>query len=387
MASNINRRRFFRTNAAMGLSASAAVVTPTMAALATGQPSPKLYYGPTPGIAKLDSNENPFGPSQSALEAMQTATHQGAYYSEDSIPWLKAMIAERHGVTPDHISLGSGSSSLLCSLSVAMTKKGHILAPDLFWDTTAQAGVRQGGKIMRLPKTPNLLLDLDAMEQAINPRTGMVHITNPNNPTGQLLDTNKLRDFCLRATKKTTVLVDEAYNEITDNPEFNSMIPLVKAGHNLIVARTFSKLYGLAGMRVGYMISSPENAQMLSRYGIGDYTLNQAGLAAAIACYNDTKFLAKSKSQILKARESLSVAVQSQGLTHLPSQTNFLFVNLGNLNAESFRQAMASRNIWVRGIYRDYTNYSRVSTGLPQDVDRYIKALPEVLAQLRSKAA
>lgn len=387
MASNINRRRFFRTNAAMGLSASAAVVTPTMAALATGQPSPKLYYGPTPGIAKLDSNENPFGPSQSALEAMQTATHQGAYYSEDSIPWLKAMIAERHGVTPDHISLGSGSSSLLCSLSVAMTKKGHILAPDLFWDTTAQAGVRQGGKIMRLPKTPNLLLDLDAMEQAINPRTGMVHITNPNNPTGQLLDTNKLRDFCLRATKKTTVLVDEAYNEITDNPEFNSMIPLVKAGHNLIVARTFSKLYGLAGMRVGYMISSPENAQMLSRYGIGDYTLNQAGLAAAIACYNDTKFLAKSKSQILKARESLSAAVQSQGLTHLPSQTNFLFVNLGNLNAESFRQAMASRNIWVRGIYRDYTNYSRVSTGLPQDVDRYIKALPEVLAQLRSKAA
>lgn len=387
MASNINRRRFFKTNAAMGLSASAAVVTPTMAALATGQPSPKLYYGPTPGIAKLDSNENPFGPSQSALEAMQTATHQGAYYSEDSIPWLKAMIAERHGVTPDHISLGSGSSSLLCSLSVAMTKKGHILAPDLFWDTTAQAGVRQGGKIMRLPKTPNLLLDLDAMEQAITPRTGMVHITNPNNPTGQLLDTNKLRDFCLRATKKTTVLVDEAYNEITDNPEFNSMIPLVKAGHNLIVARTFSKLYGLAGMRVGYMISSPENAQMLSRYGIGDYTLNQAGLAAAIACYNDTKFLAKSKSQILKARESLSAAVQSQGLTHLPSQTNFLFVNLGNLNAESFRQAMASRNIWVRGIYRDYTNYSRVSTGLPQDVDRYIKALPEVLAQLRSKAA
>ena len=387
MASNINRRHFFKTNAAMGLSASAAVVTPTMAALATSQPSPKLHYGPSPGIAKLDSNENPFGPSQSALEAMQTATHQGAYYSEDSIPWLKAMIAERHGVTPDHISLGSGSSSLLCSLSVAMTKKGHILAPDLFWDTTAQAGVRQGGKIMRLPKTPNLLLDLDAMEQAINPRTGMVHITNPNNPTGQLLDTNKLRDFCLRATKKTTVLVDEAYNEITDNPEFNSMIPLVKAGHNLIVARTFSKLYGLAGMRVGYMISSPENAQMLSRYGIGDYTLNQAGLAAAIACYNDTRFLAKSKSQILKARESLSAAVQSQGLTHLPSQTNFLFVNLGNLNAESFRQAMASRNIWVRGIYRDYTNYSRVSTGLPQDVDRYIKALPEVLAQLRSKAA
>ena len=387
MSSNINRRSFFRTNAAIGLSASGAIVTPTIGSLATTQSTPKLYYGPAPGIAKLDSNENPFGPSQSALKAMQNATRKGAYYSEDSIPWLKAMIAERHGVTPAHVSLGSGSSSLLCSLSVAMTQRGHILAPDLFWDTTAQAGVRQGGKIKRLPKTPDLLLDLDAMERAINHRTGMVHITNPNNPTGQMLDPNKLRDFCLRAAQKTTVLVDEAYNEITNNPEFNSMIPLVKSGHNLIVARTFSKLYGLAGMRVGYMISSPENALMLSRYGIGDYTINQAGLAAAIACYNDTKFLATGKFQILEMREKLSAAVQSQGLTHLPSQTNFLFVNLGNLNAESFRQAMADRNIWVRGIYRDYTNYSRVSTGLPKDVERYIEALPEVLDQLRSRAA
>jgi len=157
------------------------------------------------------------------------------------------------------------------------------------------------------------------------------------------------------------------------------MIPLVKAGHNVMVARTFSKLYGLAGMRVGYMISSPDNARLLDRYGIGDYTLNQAGLAAAIACYNDTTFLASAKSKILQAREALSAAVRAQGLTHLPSATNFLFVDIGARNAEAFRQAMADEGVMVRGIYRDYVNYSRVSTGLPQDVARYIEVLPKVL--------
>lgn len=387
MNSSINRRRFFKVNSALGLLAGASIANPAMGSVASEQPVPKLNYGPAPGIAKLDSNENPFGPSSSARDAMQTAMSQGAYYSEESIPWLKAMIAERHGVTPAHISLSSGSSGVLCSLSVAMTRKGHILAPDLFWDTAARAGVRQGGEIRRLPKTPDLLLDLDAMERAISGETAMVHITNPNNPTGQMLDSDKLRGFCVRAAKKTTVLIDEAYNEITDKPDFNSMIGLVKSGHNVMVARTFSKLYGLAGMRVGYMISSPENARLLSRYGIGDYTLNQAGLAGAIACYNDTAFLAMAKSHILQARERLSAAVHAQGLTHRPSQTNFLFVNLGDLNADSFRQAMAQRNVWVRGVYRDYTNYSRVSTGRPEDVARYIKALPEVLDQLRVSAA
>lgn len=383
----LSRRGFIKTNGVAGLAAGAMATGTISPANAKTTAQQKIYYGPRPGIAKLDSNENPFGPSQSALEAMMEATRNGAYYSEDSIPRLKSMIAERHGVTPEHISLSSGSSGVLCSLSVAMTRRGHILAPDLFWDTTAKAGVKQGGEIRRLPKTEDLALDLGAMENSIKRDTAMLHITNPNNPTGRMLDGDKLRAFCVRASKKTTVLVDEAYNEITQDPDFNTMIPLVKAGHNVVVARTFSKLYGLAGMRVGYMISSPENARLLSRYGIGDYTINQAGLAGAIASYNDTKFLAMAKSRIIEAREKLSTALSAQGLTHLPSETNFLFVNLNGLNAEAFRQAMAAQGVWIRGIYRDYSSYSRVSMGLPQDVERYIAALPRVIEQLSAQAA
>ena len=178
------------------------------------------------------------------------------------------------------------------------------------------------------------------------------------------------------------VLVDEAYNEVTDDPEANSMIPLVKAGKNVVVARTFSKIYGLAGMRVGYMIAAPETVEKISAYGMGSYGLNQAGIAAAVASYNDTAFLAYSKSKIIEAREMIAEAVKVNGLTALPSQTSFMFVNLGDINAEDFRQAMAKENVLIRGVYQDYYHWSRVSVGTLADVEKYTTAMPKVLESL-----
>lgn len=388
MNNTLNRRGFLRVNGAAGLATGAAIVGSGVSSPALAKPSPpKINYGPAPGVAKLNANENPFGPSPLALEAMVEASKKGAYYVGESVRRLKSMIAERHGLTPEHISLSSGSSGVLSYLAVAMTRKGHILGPDLFWDTTAKAGVRQGGELKHLPKTKDLAIDLKAMEKAISSDTAMVQVTNPNNPTGMLLDGDKLRSFCVSASKKTMVLVDEAYNELTEKPEFNSMVPLVKAGHNVVVARTFSKIYGLAGMRVGYMISSPETAGLLRQYGLGDYAMNQAGVAAAVASYDDTKFLAMAKSSIIEAREALVEAVKKQGLKPLASETNFVFVDLGSMNAEAFRAAMADQNVMIRGIYRDYVNYSRVSMGYPEDVQRYIAALPRVLDKVSSMAA
>ena len=384
MTNYLNRRGFLKVNGAAGLVAGSALSGGAHAKIAR---QPDLIYGPPAGVAKLNANENPFGPSPRAMVAMMDAAKKGAYYVGDSVQRLKAMIAERHGVTPEYVSLSSGSSGVLSYLAVAMTKRGHILGPDLFWDTTAKAGVRQGGEIKRLPKTSDLSIDLKAMEKAITPETSMVQVTNPNNPTGMLLDGNDLRSFCLRAAKKTMVLVDEAYNELTEKPEFNSMVPLVKAGHNVVVARTFSKIYGLAGMRVGYMISSPETAAILNQYGLGDYAMNQAGVAAAVASYDDTQFLAMTKSNIIESREALTEAVRAQGLKPLPSETNFVFVDLGNMNAEAFRSAMADQNVLIRGIYRDYVNYSRVSMGYPKDVEQYIAALPQVVDKVGALTA
>ena len=391
MTTTLDRRGFLKLNSAATIAAGVAIASAgssqRLHADHLGAQNHTLNYGPPPGVAKLDSNENPFGPSPAALSAIQEAAKNGAYYVDASVIRLKAMIAERHGLTPAHVSLSSGSSGVLSYLAVAKTREGHILGPDLFWDTTAKAGVRQGGEIRRLPKSADMAIDLAAMAKAITADTALVHITNPNNPTGMLLDAEALRAFCIRSAKKAMVLVDEAYNEITDKPDFNTMIPLIKAGHNVVVARTFSKLYGLAGMRVGYMLSSPETAQLITRYGIGDYALNQAGLAAAIASYNDIGFLAKAKSRIIETREAIVAALRKEGLSPLPSVTNFVFTDLGAVHADSFRAAMAAENILIRGVYRDYHHHSRVSTGLPEDVNRYINRLPKVLDRLRRQAA
>jgi len=378
----LNRRTFLTSSVAVtsSVTAAGALHVPMMAAAsAAAVPDTVPTYGPAPGVAKLNANENPYGPSKAALVQMYEASKLGSYYVGESVSMLKAMIAERNGVTPDYIALSSGSSGVLTYLAEAVSEQGEILGPDLFWDTTAKAGTRHAGGIKRLPKSDDLGIDLNAMYAAITPDVAMVQITNPNNPTAVVLDTEELQTFCKQASKKTRVLVDEAYNELTDDPEGNSMVGLIRDGYDVFVARTFSKIYGLAGMRVGYMIASPENIEFLNSYGLGDYALNQAGVAAAVASYNDWAFLEMSKAKIIEAREMVEDAVKSNGLTTLPSSTNFMFVNLGDLNAEIFRQKMAQQNVLIRGIYRDYNNWSRVSMGRLEDVQMYVDALPKAL--------
>ncbi len=342
----------------------------------------KVSYGPSMGIAKLNANENPYGPSPMALRAMEEAIKSGSYYVS-AVPKLKAIIAERNNVTPEHILIGSGSSAPLQWLATKVTRKGHILGPDLFWDTTTKMGSANNDYgIKRLAKTKDLSIDLTSMYNKMSSDIEMVQVTNPNNPTGLTLSPKELRLFCKKASKKAIVLIDEAYNELTSNPDENTMIPLINEGYNVVVARTFSKIYGLAGMRVGYMIADPELISKISSFGLGDYSLNQAGVAAAIASYNDEKFLRYSKEKIVEARDMLRDGVKENGLKPLPTSTNFMFVDLGSLNAEEFRKEMEKEKVLVRGIYQDYVNWSRVSTGKIADVKQYIKALPRVLDKI-----
>lgn len=377
----LSRRIFLGgTAAASGALAASGLGLAAAPAAATATLSPG--YGPPAGVAKLNANENPYGPSPDAIREMYEAAKQGAYYVGASVPTLKSMIAERHGVSSEQISLSSGSSGVLTYIAMAAGEQGNILGPDLFWDTTARMGTRHAGELVRLPKNEDLAIDLDAMYAAITDDVSLVQITNPNNPTGTVLDGEALRAFCRKASKKVTVLVDEAYNELTEKPDDCSMVDLVKEGYDVIVARTFSKIYGLAGMRVGYAISSPEQAALIADYGLGDYAMNQAGVAAAVASYNDLAFLEMSRSKIIEAREMVQAAVRSVGLSALPSSTNFVFVDLGELNAETFRQKMAARGVLIRGIYGSYTNWSRVSMGRLEDVQKYVDALPAVLEEM-----
>ena len=369
----LSRRAFLNAST---VSLGAAAITPQLSLAAAS------LYGPVAGVAKLNANENPYGPSPKAVAAMSEAVAKGAYYVDASVQRLQSMLSEYYALPKSQITLGSGSSGALADLARAKLPQGKILGPDLFWDTTTRLALRQGGELLRTPKTDDLGIDLDALYNAITDDVALVQICNPNNPTGMMLDADKLRAFCRKASQKCTVLVDEAYNEITDDPEGNSMVGLIREGYDVVVARTFSKVYGLAGMRVGYVMATPETTKAIRSYGLGSYMLNQAGVAAAVASFNDTGFVAFSRARIHEARGMIMDAVKANGLTAAPSQTSFVYVDLGELNAEAFRKEMAKRNVLIRGIYQDYTGWSRVSAGKLEDVALYVKAMPEALDAL-----
>lgn len=375
-----NRRNFLAgAGLATGLSA---LPIGSGAAMAADMAEPD--FGPTRGTALLSRNENPYGPAPSAIRAITENAKMGCYYTDRALDKLHAMIAERHDVDPKQVVVGSGSTEILCAISLAWGRgpqAGAILCPDLFWDTTVLYGERQGVTSIRVPLASDMNVDLAGLEAGLDDGVSLIQICNPNNPTGVLIPAADLRAFAARVTPRVTLLVDEAYNELTDAPDDNTMIDMVRSGADLIVCRTFSKIYGMAGLRVGYAITSEENAERI-RSHMMSFGGNLGGVAAALGCYNDFDFLAKSRAMVLEGREMIMDAVAKAGLTALPSQTNFVYVEVPDANA--VQQAMRERGIAIRGAYGKWTQYSRVSTGMLADVERYAKALPQVIGALKA---
>lgn len=337
-------------------------------------------FGPLPGQARLAGNENPFGPAPSALRALADTAKLGCYYADRGVFHLTAMIAERHGVSPAQVVLGAGSTEILCAAAFAWGRDGSIICPELFWDAPIQYAERKGVNCIYVPLAADMNLDLDAMAQRLGDDVSLVHLVNPNNPTGMALDNSALRSFAAKAKASgATLLVDEAYNELADQPEESSLVDLVRAGEDVIVCRTFSKIYGMAGLRVGYALTSEQNAARI-RGHMTSFGGNVAGLSAAIACYDDQAFLADSLASIREGRDMILDAVARSGLTALPSQTNFVFVVVPD--ADAVNRAMLERNIVIRGAFGAWTQYSRVSVGDLKDVARYAEALPQIIASL-----
>jgi histidinol-phosphate aminotransferase len=334
-------------------------------------------FGPPSGIAWLTYNENPYGPSPRAIQAMAEAASKGCYYADDANDRLRAMVAERFGLTPQHAVIGNGSQEVLSAAALEWSRHGPIVCPELMFEEPLQVAKQHGARFIRVPLRPDMGIDLAAMAAAANSsKASMVYLCNPNNPTAMLADPNSLRALSLNLPPQTVLLVDEAYNELTDRPLENSVVDLVKAGRNVIVTRTFSKIYGLAGLRIGYSLSTPANAERINS-NIMTIDLSSASLAAAIASFNDETFMAFSKSRIVEGREMIFAAARKAGADVLPSQVNFVFVRVPDANA--VKAYMAERGIIIRGAYGKWKNWSRVSTGKLEDVRRYAAALPGAL--------
>ena len=376
MTIELSRRHLFAASgagaAALALPAAAAPSPPTPAPAALPIP-----FAPKPGIAQLSRNENPYGPAPSALRAIHDHAASGCYYAHAGEAKLIAMIAERHGLTPAHVMTGAGSAEVLNCAIAAHGAGGEALGADLTFDPPLQWAEGKGVTVKRVPLAADMGVDLPAMAAAVGPQTRVVHVCNPNNPTGLLLSPAAVRRFADEVMPRAVLVMDEAYNELTDDPAANSLVDRVRAGDNLIVARTFSKVYGMAGLRVGYALGRPDLIARMRPWSM-NFGGNTAGIAAAIASYADEAYIRTSRERIFEARAILQEATRKAGLETLPTAGNFLFVKVPD--ADRLQAAMEKQGILIRGAYGPWKQWSRVSCGRIEDVKRYAAALPQALS-------
>ncbi len=338
-------------------------------------PTAFAQAGPPAGKIALRFNENPYGPSPAAQKAAFEAVRQGAYYADDIAPIVLKTIADRNGLALENMVLSSGSNEALQAEFVAWGKKGKIVLPSLTYSDHLAYSRRMGVELKTVPLMDDLSIDLDKMAAAVDDDVSLVYVCNPNNPTGLTLDGDSLRDFCRSVGKKAVVVVDEAYNEITDDPDYTSMVDLVRDGENVIVMRTFSKIFGMAGLRVGYGMTRPDHARTIAGHVMA--WPNAAGLAAALASINDDEFIDFSRAKIFEGREMVNETFRSNGIEPLPSQCNFVFADIGR-NAAEFQRQMAERNILIRGRFDLYPSYARVSMGRIEDIEAFQRVFTEV---------
>ena len=318
------------------------------------------------GQIRLVFNENPYGPSPKALEAVAKILPKTAYYPGAIEQDLPALFMERHRLSPDQVFLASGSNEGLQAAMMAFGKQGKVISPSLTYSDHLAYAERLGIAVDRIPLREDMSIDLDGMARAVDDTVGLVYLCNPNNPTGMAIDGDELRAFCRELSPRVPILIDEAYNELTDKPDYTSMVDLVREGANVLITRTFSKIFGMAGLRVGYGMGHPDMVKVVK-----DHVMawpNGVGLYAAYHSYLDDAFIDFSRQKILQGRAMVNATFRRHGIEPLPSQTNFVYADIGR-NASDFKKEMAANNVIIRGAYDGHENYSRVSMGRIEELE------------------
>ena len=330
-----------------------------------------------PGQIRLVFNENPYGPSPKALAEVAKILPLTAYYPGDIEDQLIELFMERFRLDREQLFLASGSNEGLQAAMLAFGKQGKVLSPSLTYSDHLLYAENLGVEVKRIPLRDDMAIDLEAMARAVDDSVSLVYLCNPNNPTGMAIDGDELRAFCREVSAKVPIMIDEAYNELTDKPDYTSMVDLVRGGANMLITRTFSKIFGMAGMRVGYGMGHPDIVKV-----VGDYVMawpNGVGLYAAYHSYLDEDFIVFSRAKILQGREMVNATFRRHGITPLPSQTNFVYADIGR-NADAFAAEMAEKNVIIRGIYEGFDTYSRVSMGRIEELEVFDRVFSEVYA-------
>lgn len=333
---------------------------------------------PGPIKARLNANENPFGPSPKAKEALMAAIDSGNRYSFGPLRELGKKITEHEGLTEKQLLFSAGSSPILTAGAIYYAQLGgNIVAGDPSYSDMPSRIEEFGGEVRWVPLTDEYKLDLKAMEAKVDANTKMVYLVNPNNPTATIVDTTELKEFCKRVSKKATIFIDEAYIEYLDDPEAASMISLVKDGYDVIVARTFSKLYGFAGLRVGYMVASEEAIETFDQYTRGAMSISATSSAAALATYLDEDYFSMVKTKTKASKEHLYATLEKEGYEYIPSAANFVMFPI-NMPGRRFSQEMWKREVGVRFWEFNDQHWCRVSIGTLEDMETFAKAFHQL---------
>jgi histidinol-phosphate aminotransferase len=335
------------------------------------------------GLIKLASNENPLGPSPLAQEAIQRLAARMHLYPDAESHDLRMALAAHLDVAPESLVFGNGSDDVIHLLGVTFLEPcDEVIQGDPSFVRYEAAAVLNDVECHHVPLTPDWTHDLDAMAARVNPRTRLIFIANPNNPTGTIVTEEQLTRFLDRLPERVITVLDEAYYEYAaDAAEFPDSLRYVREERNVVVLRTFSKAYGLAGLRIGYGVMRPQIAQWLDRTR-EPFNVNQMAQAAAQAALKDREFVERTVAVNEAGRRELYAAFEALGLRYTPTHANFVWVDLGKSGRAAF-EALMRNGVIVR--YSDGfrgPTHLRVSIGTQEENAKFLTALRAVLPTL-----
>jgi histidinol-phosphate aminotransferase len=327
-------------------------------------------------IVQLGMNENPFGPSPKGVAAAREHMDRVAPYPDDSGFFLRQKLAAHYKVSMDELIISSGSSDILGMAYHAVLEPGaEVLTGDASFVVYYQLAEMLNMAIVRAPMK-EYAFDLETMASRITPNTKLIVLANPNNPTGTMIRKNELDTFMKRVPESALVILDEAYFEYVEDSEYPHSLEYVRAGRSVLILRTFSKVFGLAGLRIGYGISTPEVIETLYKVRMA-FNTNSVAQAAALAAWDDREHVEKSVRLNKAGREMLYRGLEQRGVKYVPSHANFVLVELGK-PARPVTQALLKHGIIVRPAWGCPT-CMRVSVGTNEQIERFFAALDKVL--------
>jgi histidinol-phosphate aminotransferase len=327
---------------------------------------------------KLASNENPLGPSPRALDAIRETLGSLHRYPDSHAYYLKADLARHLGLSPQQLILGNGSDEILDLLVRALVPPGGEVVSTthtfLMYGLLTQA---VDGWFRPVP-LKEMRVDLAAVARAVSPQTRLIILNNPNNPTGTAFGRQEWEDFLAAIPTTAIVVLDEAYIDFADDPNVPSSLDYVSEERPLVGLRTFSKAYGLAGLRIGYGFGPSELMDYLNRLRM-PFNVNRLAQAAARAALQDTAFLAQTREVVLAGKDQVCRELERLGLTFVPSQTNFVLIRVPRPGRAVY-QAMLREGVIIRAMDEyGFPDYIRVNMGLPAENWRFLEALQKVL--------